>query len=213
MGIPELREELAARGLDTIGRKSILIQRLMLDDNKVEEVEENWKSEEEVEENWKSEEEVEENWKSGVGVGVNDVVSVVGTMEKFFDSAPVGVSIVATRQSADSWLFGVGNASVVPVSAKMQSSGRGLKGRAFEREAYSSKYYTFHYEDAGDGQPWTGRSVEDKYAYADELGVTWEKYDNVTVDTMRMVKAIYEKLGIEKWKPEYKSKVARDALR
>ena len=92
-------------------------------------------------------------------------------------------------------------------------SGPGLKGKAYEEEVCTPEYYGFYYTDAGGGKPWTQMSVEEKAEYADELDVVWEEQDDVRVNAIRMTKAIFDKLEIAKYKPEYSTTAARNAVK
>lgn len=93
-----------------------------------------------------------------------------------------------------------------------KAKGDGLKGDAYNREVLTEGYYNFMYVDAGDGKPWEKHTPEEKIKLATEAGVEWEKKGEPKVDLMSMFTAVVAALGVEKYKPEYRSKAARDAI-
>ena len=211
--IPELREELTARGLEATGRKSLLIRRLMNDDEGVN-VEEKAPEPEPEPEPVKPRRIIKRRVEEEPKI---EVVAepVIGTMADFFAAVGEKQTIIATRVDADTWQFSVGEGVSVPV-AKPEAAvpaSRGLRGKAWEREVYSEEYWDFHYKDAGSGKPWQDMSMEEKYEFAADLGVEWEEHANDHVNMMRCVSAVYGELGISKYKDAYKSKASRDALK
>lgn len=59
---------------------------------------------------------------------------------------------------------------------------------------------------------WKGLSFEDKVKEAKKNKVTWDEIDDPLANNLRLSMAYTAALGIEKWKPEYKSRVARQQL-
>lgn len=60
---------------------------------------------------------------------------------------------------------------------------------------------------------WSQLTYEEKVAKAEEDGVEWNRHENPRVDNMRLTAAYREALGIEKYKPEYRTRKARAAAR
>lgn len=82
----------------------------------------------------------------------------------------------------------------------------GLKGKAFTDEVYSDEYKEFQ-------ERWQAMSAEEKEAEVKKAKVKWEKHDHPATNAMRMVMAYQDHLGLEKYKPEYASRAARQALK
>jgi len=59
---------------------------------------------------------------------------------------------------------------------------------------------------------WSALSFEEKVAEAEDDDVEWERHDNPLVDNLRLTMAMQEARGIEKWKPEYATRAARNDL-
>lgn len=60
---------------------------------------------------------------------------------------------------------------------------------------------------------WNAKSFEEKKKYAKQLKCKWEENDDPRIEVMRITQAVREKEGIEKYKPEYRTRAARAALR
>lgn len=100
-------------------------------------------------------------------------------------------------------------------AAPVASAGPKLRGDAFWKEVLSEEYYSWYYEDAGSGKPWGEMTQEEKVALADELGVDAASYahDDQRMANMRMVEQVQKTLGLEKYKAQYKTAAAREALK
>jgi hypothetical protein len=60
---------------------------------------------------------------------------------------------------------------------------------------------------------WKAKSYAEKKAYAKKAKIKWEEHADERIDVMRITQAVREAEGIEKYKPEYRSRQARAALR
>lgn len=89
----------------------------------------------------------------------------------------------------------------------------GLRGDAYDKEVWTPEYYNFIRVDAGDGKPWEKHTTDEKSALAKSAGLTWQEHTDAKITAMNMFNAVIAALGVEKYKPEYKSKSARDAVR
>jgi hypothetical protein len=223
MKIQELREECEERGLESGGRKSMLLKRLMADDigedeDEEEEAEEVEEEAEEVEEPKakakakparrrkkvaapKVEELEEEDEPEVVKAGANVFADLLECLES-------GQALLVTKTSKNKYQITSGAATAVTAV-----KGRGITGSEFEKTAFSEEYYTYLYEDAGDGKSWKEMTPEERYAFAEVAEADWEEHENPKTDQMRMGQAVREALGIEKWKPQYASRSVRKALK
>lgn len=227
--IPELREELEVRELATNGRKSVLVKRLMADDAELESggdeiVEEDDDPEPEKPTRRKRtrvkdvvEEPVEEE------MTVAEVEEAIPAIAAVADTAAIVDAVLLQIAQAIESLVASGTAMVavaatgVAVAAQAEApaepKSKGLRGQAFWEEVCSKKYADFFYRDAGDGKAWESMTPDEKYEFADALDVDWDEHDDVRVDAIRMCKAIYAKLEITKYKDEYKTSAARNAVK
>ncbi len=88
---------------------------------------------------------------------------------------------------------------------KGKHGARAIKLNEFFSIAYSDEFKAWINE-------WTPLTYEEKVALAKKEGVTWENHETAKIDVMRISEAMREKRGVAKWRPEYESKAARDAL-
>lgn len=84
--------------------------------------------------------------------------------------------------------------------------GKQLRGAAYWDEVLSPEYVA-HYEE------WTELTFAEKKKQAQKLKATWEPHDNPKVEVMRITQAVRTKLGIEKYKEQYKTRADRAAIR
>jgi hypothetical protein len=150
----------------------------------------------------------------------DEAVALAGaTLADLFELMINGHSLILSKEG-DSFILSMdaGKAGAKPVTAKAAApvaSGPKLRGDAFWKEVLSEEYYSWYYEDAGQGKPWGEMTQEEKVALADEIGVDAASYahDDQRMANMRMVEQVQKTLGLEKYKPQYKSAAAREALK
>lgn len=208
LSIPQLREECEHRGLEKVGRKSVLIRRLMEDDD-------SGADEEESEEEAAPAPVVKRRTKKAKPAAKQEEEVVTTSVADLLDAMDTGAILVLTRLDDNRWTLA--KAGLAPATAEAYAEpapqGKKLRGDAFWKEVLTPEYYNFYYVDAGDGAPWSKMSKEEKFDFADNLGVEWEEQEDERVEFMKMVKAIFDELGIVKYKDEYKSSASRKALR
>lgn len=121
---------------------------------------------------------------------------VVLTLMEHLES---GKSITITALDDGKWqLTPNGTTAVAPKKAK-------LRGAALEAETCTPEYLEWQAE-------WKTLTAEEKIAKAKALKVKWNQQPDPRVDMIYMVRAMLEKLGIEKYKAEYKLPSQRAAI-
>jgi len=221
--VADLRNELESRGLDTSGRKATMVKRLLADDEAEDEDEPEDEEEEEepvvepkvvkkVRKVSKAKAKPEPEPEPVEMVLDEDDDVSIGSIGELLESLGDGQALVATRLDVGKYQFAVVDVAAGSV-LQSKATGGGLKGRAFEKEAFTEEFVTFLYEDSGSGTPWKEMTPEERYAMAEEIGAEWIEHDNARTDQMRMGLAVRKELGIGKWKPEYESRASRRALR
>lgn len=218
MRIADLRELAKERDLDPKGRKSVLIQRLMADDEGLDQDE----AEEEVEEKPTRRPAARQRRRKDTAKP-DPVEEVTDEPEQVEVGGDVFDNLLTRLQAGEAltfsavdggWVVSAGNSIAITATTVVKKSGAGLKGRAFEEEAFSDEYFDHLYVNAAKtGKGWKELTVEERYAAADDIGADWEEHENSKTDQMRMGMAVRKALGIEKWKEEYKSRAAREALK
>lgn len=81
-----------------------------------------------------------------------------------------------------------------------------LTGKAYMDEILSDEYQEFMEE-------WDSLTEEEKIEVAKKAGAEWDEVKNPRINLMKCASAYREVLGIEKYKPEYRSFSARKAIR
>lgn len=228
--IPDLRAELEERELETSGRKSVLIKRLQANDD----VNGGGAGEEPkapvvkrqvrrtmvkkvVKEPVVEDEPLPMEAKIKDGDVLSDLAAAVLAALKEGNA----ITVMAIPNG---YVMSLGSvpaaAAAVVVSADVKPKRKGLRGDAFRKEIFSDEYYTFKYHNANafvesvpSGKSWDDLTTEEKYALAEEIGADWNEQDSERMDQMRMTMAVFAKLGIIKYKSQYESKAAREALR
>lgn len=88
-----------------------------------------------------------------------------------------------------------------------------LSGRDWIEETHTEKYLKFHEVDSGTGKPWSEMSQDEKVDFANELEVDYKDTGNARATAIQLAKAVMKHFKIEKYKPEYKSRKARNAIK
>jgi hypothetical protein len=122
-----------------------------------------------------------------------------GVFTELLEAMREGQAIVALRLPDNKWQFMTSDVQAVSMGTK-------LKGKEYYDEVQTQEYKDFIAE-------WTDLTYQEKVKKAKKLKVTWEEHDDKRVDNIRLMLAVREKLGIEKYKPDYINKSARDRLR
>lgn len=228
MSIPQLRAELEARGLNAEGRKSDMIKRLLAND------------EDKSAPAYTTAVPMLDADSGKRFGGLDEAVTIGRTLDEFPKSEePIdskldlssimmalqeGQAVIVTRLVGAQWRFELAPVccaspitapvpTVEKVVAPKVAKARGLRGVDYDKEVLSPEYWNFQYEDAGDGEAWSTMSAEEKVKFADKMKVEYEEGTDTKVTMLNLFRAVSAKLGIEKYKPQYKSKAARDAMK
>jgi hypothetical protein len=127
-----------------------------------------------------------------------DQVIAENVFSQMFEAMEDGNAIVVTKLGENKWQIVKGNA--VQLGVKKISNSEAWA------EMISQEYVDWN-------AAWTKKSYEQKKAYAKKIGAKWEAHEDERVDVMRLTASVRSKEGIEKYKPEYRTRAARAALR
>lgn len=89
--------------------------------------------------------------------------------------------------------------------AAIQGVGK-LEGQEYWQEVLSPEFDMWSKE-------WNELTYSEKIEEAKRVGAEWEEHDVEKTNMMRMGAAVRDVLGIEKYKPKYRSRKARQAIR
>ena len=123
-----------------------------------------------------------------------------GVFSELLEAMAEGQAIIAVRLSGNRWQFVTGNVQTT------SDGGVKLKGKEFSTEVQTVEYQEFIVE-------WSDLTYQEKVKKAKKLKVSWETHKDKRVDNIRLMLAVREKLGIEKYKPDYINKSSRDRLK
>lgn len=148
------------------------------------------------------EEAAEEEAPAPAKAKIRKVDSVVAgeILTGLLDGLEEGKAIVVTRNGENKWQFAMGDAVVAAGGAGK------LRGKEFWATVRSPEYDKWRAD-------WKQKTFDEKKKYATKIGAAWEPHENPQIEVMRITAAVREKLGIEKYKPEFASRSARAALR
>jgi hypothetical protein len=97
--------------------------------------------------------------------------------------------------------FGVSYSEEIQTAASNK-----LRGKSYYDTVTSDEHKAWSTE-------WKQKSYEEKVKFAKKKGIKWDAQPNPRVDVIHLTEAVRLALGIEKYKPEYRSRSARAALR
>ena len=123
-----------------------------------------------------------------------------GVFSELLEAMAEGQAIIAVRLPGNRWQFVTGDAQTT------SDGGVKLKGKEFRNEVNTIEFQEFMEE-------WGDLTYQEKVKKAKKLKVSWEENDDKRVDNIRLMLAVREKLGIEKYKPDYINKSVRDRLK
>jgi hypothetical protein len=138
------------------------------------------------------------------------------TLGDFFDLLIAGQTLILSKEG-DAFILSLNEGK--PIASKtaapkaVESSGPKLRGDAYWHEVLTPEYDTWFYADAGTGKAWQDMTPEEKDAFVESLGITYEPHDDPRVNSLHQVTTLLKHLGIVKYKKEYKDAKVRDALR
>lgn len=125
-------------------------------------------------------------------VNTQIIQSVVAEM---FAGLEEGKAILIVRKDENKWVI---SKDVAPAEK--------LRGKEYWMTVRDPKYMEWREE-------WKQKSFEEKVAFAKKNGAKWEPAENQRIEEMRVSQVVREKLNIEKYKPEYRSRAARAAIK
>jgi len=114
-----------------------------------------------------------------------------------------GKALVITHLSSGKWQAVAGE-YVTKVSAA--DGGHWLRGKEYTDKVRSEEYEAWRAE-------WKQLTLDEKRAKAKKVGAEWESAEDDGIEAMRLSAAYRKAKGIEKYKPEYRDRSARAALR
>jgi len=123
-----------------------------------------------------------------------------GVFSELLEAMDEGQAVIAVRLPGNKWQFMTGDVQTT------STGGVKLKGKEFDGEVQTVEYQEFIVE-------WSDLTYQEKVKKAKKLKVAWETHDDNRVDNIRLMLAVRDKLGIEKYKPDYINKSARDRLK
>lgn len=132
----------------------------------------------------------------------NLVVAQTYDGNNLFGSLVPGTTYTITAHGDNTYTVIAGAAQPVVATRKKST---GLRGAAFLDEVLSDEYKSWSEE-------WQGMTVAERQRWAKKLKAEWEQHDHELTNNMRMAMAVQNKLGIDKYKPEYSTRAAREAL-
>lgn len=121
-------------------------------------------------------------------------------LQGIFDLIDAGESVMITKVEDGKWTIGPANKKALQVT-----SGK-LSGKAYWDEVCTPEYREWEKE-------WITLSAAEKAKRCKTAGVTWTHAPDPRVDAINMTEAYRNKLGITKYKPQYESRKAREAIR
>jgi len=130
---------------------------------------------------------------------VEEAFSSADMFEAILDGLAEDQTVIVTR-AGDGWVLSAGTADTVLAKPTL------LRGRAYSDEVQSDEFKAHKAE-------WRELTFSEKKAHAKKIKAVWEPHDDSRVEVMRITSAVRTKLGIEKYKPEYRSRAARAAIR
>lgn len=117
---------------------------------------------------------------------------------QLLQSLEAGKSLIISAVGNNKWQISTSEAVV--------SSGKKLSGPEYAQTVFSQEYLDWNDE-------WRQLTYAEKLEKAAKAKVQWDKHENPKVDVMRLTEAYREHIGVEKYKPEYASRKAREVLR
>ena len=114
------------------------------------------------------------------------------------DALDDGQAINITRLGENKWQVSLGNAAKAAAVKKKTGKEYWDEVISPETKAWSEK--------------WGAMDLAQKKAYAKKVGAKWEPHDDERIESMRLAQAVRTKEGLEKYKPEYRTRAARIAL-
>lgn len=117
----------------------------------------------------------------------------------------VGQHVGLVRLSEGSVSVFFMNEDVSKLSAPVKKR-PGVVGTKFDQITQTDEYKEHQVK-------WAAMSLAEKQAYAKKVKAVWEVSADERVNNMKMSVAVMAALGIQKYKPEYQTQAARNALR
>jgi hypothetical protein len=152
----------------------------------------------------KAEDDGDEAPQPKVAVRKVDAVVLDNVLSNVMELLSAGQAVLITKMDESHW--SIGPAGIGQTKAVTAAASGKLRGADFYAEVYTPEYVAFDEE-------WSNMTYSEKQAKAKKLGVTWQEDKSQQINLMRMVQAVRESMGISKYKSEYASSKARNAIR
>lgn len=137
--------------------------------------------------------------KKGAEIRTVEATVVENVFTELIEALEDGNAIFITKTGKNKYQVTSG-AAVVSGSSKRMARGEYLD------EVINPEYKEWK-------EKWRGLSFEAKKKYAKKLGVEWDAHEDEGIETMRLTQTVRLAEGIEKYKPEYRDRASRSALR
>jgi hypothetical protein len=125
--------------------------------------------------------------------------TVAGSMMlELMENMEVGKAITITRTADDKWIFGTADAAKA-------TTANGLRGKPYWLEVLDPSYLAWDVD-------WRTKTYDEKIKAAKKAGATWKEEKDPRVNILRATEAYRTAMGIEKYKPQYRTRAARAAL-
>jgi len=127
---------------------------------------------------------------------VNDVITD-NVFSKLLESLDKDESVIITSLGNGKWKLSKGD--TLKMGLKKMTKAEAMQ------EMYNPAYIEFY-------EWWKTLDYEAKVKEANAVGAEWESHENERVDIIKLTQAYRDVKGVEKYKPEYRTRSARAAL-
>jgi len=139
-----------------------------------------------------------------------EVPAKVGKVQKVDDTKASGLLLDVMNQLEDGkslLITHLGKGKyAIGFADGLKAAPQGLRGDAYWDKVANPGYRDWMHN-------WHDMTYDEKGKYAKKNKIKWNHHENPKVDVIRLTEAVRAAEGIEKYKPEYRSRSARAALR
>jgi hypothetical protein len=141
---------------------------------------------------------VEEDEAEVIEVKKVDTVVAEEVLTGLLDAMDKNQSLVVTKLANNKWQFSSGTVAV--------AAGPKLKGQEYWDEVLTDEYKEWQAD-------WSTLTYAEKKKKAKSMKVKWEEHEDERVDNIRISQAVQAKLGVEKYREDYRTRSARSRLK